>query len=129
MAYHLSVLFACMSVLAASPSDTSGIAGTWRGRSVCITDAPACHNEDVIYYVKDVPDRDDVVFIQADKLVDGKAVTMGAGQWQYDRKQHRLEWSTPKQVWLLKIAGNRMEGTLTLADKTIFRKMTLEKDK
>jgi hypothetical protein len=39
-----------------------------------------------------------------------------------------LEWSTPKQVWLLKIAGDRIEGTLTLADKTIFRRMTLKKD-
>jgi hypothetical protein len=119
---------ASISTLAASPSDTSGIAGTWRRGSVCVTDAPACHNENVVYYVKDVPDRVDVVFIQADKVVDGKAITMGSGEWQYDRKQHTLQWSTPKQVWLLKIAGNRITGTLTLADKTIFRKMTLEKD-
>ena len=82
---------------------------------MCVTDAPACHNEDVVYYIKDVPDRDDVVFIQADKLVDGNVITMGAGQWQHDRKRHTLEWSTPKQVWLLKVAGNRIEGTLTLA--------------
>jgi hypothetical protein len=91
MASYLSVFLTCISTLAASPSDTSGIAGTWRGRSVCVTDAAACHNEEVVYYIKDVFDRDDVVFIQADKLVDGKAVTMGAGQWQYDRKQHTLE--------------------------------------
>ena len=124
----LSISFG-FSILAASPSDTPGIAGTWRGRSVCVTDAATCHNEEVIYYIKEVPDRADVVFIQADKLVDGKAVTMGAGEWQHDRKQQTLEWSTPKQVWLLKIAGDRIEGTLTLADKTIFRKMTLKKDK
>jgi hypothetical protein len=31
-------------------------------------------------------------------------------------------------VWLLKITGNHIEGTLTLADKTVFRKMALAKD-
>ena len=53
---------------------------------------PACHNESVVYYIKDVPFRPDAVLIQADKIVDGKAVTMGTGQWHYDRAQHTLEW-------------------------------------
>ena len=56
------------------------------------------------------------------------AITMGTGEWQYDRSQHALEWRTPRQVWLLKITGNRIEGTLTLADRTVFRKMTLDKN-
>jgi hypothetical protein len=54
---------------------------------------------------------------------------MGTGQWQYDRTQHTLEWRMPQQVWLLKVTGNRIDGTLTLSDKTVFRKMTLEKQK
>ena len=49
--------------------------------------------------------------------------------WQYHRAEHTLEWSTPQQVWLLKIGGNRIEGTLTLKDNTVFRKMTLEREK
>lgn len=106
----------------------SGLAGTWRGQSICPTDAPACHNENVVYYIKDVPDRPDLVLIQADKIVDGKAVTMGTGQWQHDRAQHTLEWRMPQRVWFLKITGNRIEGTLTLPDKTVVRKMTLDKD-
>jgi hypothetical protein len=93
-----------------------------------VTDTSACHNESVVYYVKDVPDRPEVVLIQADKIVDGKAVTMGTGPWQHDRARQTLEWRSPQHVWLLKITGNRMEGTLTLADKTVFRKMTLAKD-
>lgn len=105
------------------------MAGTWRGQSVCVTDAPGCHNENVVYYIKEVPDRVDVVFIQADKVVEGKAVTMGSGQWLYDRTQHTLELNTPQRVWVLKIAETHIEGTLTLADKSIFRKMTLDKDK
>lgn len=69
-------------------AEASGVASTWRGKSVCVTDAPACHNESVVYYIKDILDRPDLVLIQADKIIDGKAVTMGTGQWHYDRAQH-----------------------------------------
>jgi len=88
--------------------EASGVTGTWRGESLCVTGAPACHNESVVYYIKDVPDRPDLVLIQADKIVDGKAITMGTGQWHYDRAQHTLEWRMPQQVWLLKVTGNRI---------------------
>jgi hypothetical protein len=107
----------------------STVAGTWRGQSLCVAEASACRNENVVYYIKDVPGRPGVVLIQADKIIDGKAVTMGTGEWQHDRDRHTLEWRTGQGVWLLTISGNRMEGTLTLADKTVFRKMMLEKEK
>jgi len=110
-------------------AEASSIAGTWRGESVCVTDSSACRNESVVYYIKDVADRPDLVLIQADKMVDGKAITMGTGQWQHDRTHRTLEWRTRQQVWLLKITGDRIEGTLTLSDKTVFRKMTLEKER
>lgn len=110
-------------------ADTSGLVGTWRGNSVCATEASACHNERVVYYIKDVPNRPSVVVIQADKIVDGKTVTMGTGEWRYDRDRSTLEWKMPQQVWLLKVTGSRMEGTLKLADGTVFRNMTLEKDR
>jgi hypothetical protein len=117
-------LFTARLVWAEAPS----IAGIWRGESVCMT-GTSCRSETVVYYIKNVPDRPDLVIIQADKIVEGKAITMGTGQWQYDRAQHTLEWRMPQQVWLLKVTGNRIEGTLTLSDKTVFRKMTLEKQK
>ena len=118
-----------LSMALALFAQASGPAGTWRGQSTCTTDAPACHNESVVYYIKEVPDKSDVVFIQADKIVDRKTITMGTGEWQFDHAQRSLEWRTRQQVWLLKITGNRIEGTLTLTDKTIFRKLTLEKVK
>jgi len=113
---------------ATTDPEIAALTGTWRGQSICATDAPACHNETVVCYIKQIPNRTDVVFIQADKLVDGKAITMGAGEWQYRATQRSLELKMPRQVWLLNISGNRIEGTLTLADKTIFRRMTLSKD-
>src|SRR5437879_1099739 len=73
-------------------AEASGVVGTWRGESVCVTDAPSCHNETVVYYIKDVPDRPDLVLVQADKIVNGKSITMGTGQWQHDHSRHTLEW-------------------------------------
>lgn len=81
-----------------------------------------------MYYIKNVPNHPDLVFIQADRIVDGKPVTMGTGQWQYDRVRSTLEWRMPRQVWLLKITRSRMEGTLKLTDGTVLRNMTLEKE-
>jgi hypothetical protein len=82
-----------------------------------------------VYFIKDIPGRPELVMIQADKVVGGKNVTMGTGEWNYDRSRHVLEWRMPKLVWSMKIMGDRMEGTLTMADDTVFRKMTLTKDR
>jgi hypothetical protein len=30
-------------------AEASHVAGVWRGSSVCVTAATACHNEDVVY--------------------------------------------------------------------------------
>lgn len=57
---------------ATTDPEIAALTGTWRGQSICATDAPACHNETVVCYIKQIPNRTDVVFIQADKLVDGK---------------------------------------------------------
>jgi hypothetical protein len=56
-------------------------------------------------------------------------VTVGTGEWQYDAQHHTLIWETPHQTWLLKIDGDTIEGTLTLADRTVVRRMTLKKDR
>ena len=108
-------------------SEAPEVIGAWRGESVCVTDAVACRNETVVYYISNSPDGPDRVVIRADKIVDGKAITMGTGPWEYDHAQQTLKWSSPRQVWLLKITGKRIEGTLTLADQTVFRKVGLEK--
>jgi hypothetical protein len=109
-------------------AELSGVAGIWRGDSVCATEASACHNERVVYYIKDVPNNPNLVSIQADKIVEGKPITMGTGEWQYDRVKSTLEWRMPKQVWLLKITGRRMQGTLKLVDGAVVRSMSLKKD-
>jgi hypothetical protein len=102
--------------------------GVWRGESLCADNASSCKDEKVVYYMEAVTGKPDSVFIRADKIVDGKAITMGSGPWEYNRARHTLSWQAAQRLWLLTIKGKRIEGTLTLPGNVIARRMTLQKD-
>jgi hypothetical protein len=104
------------------------VVGVWRGDSVCVSDRSACVDEKVIYYIGVSATSARAVSILADKIVQGQAVTMGTGEWQYDADHHTLTWETPRQTWLLTVTGESIDGTLTLADKTVMRRLTLKRD-
>jgi hypothetical protein len=80
-------------------AEVSDLTGTWRGASICGAGLPACRDEHVVYYLKPVPNKRNVVFIQSDKIVNGEAVTMGSGEWDYDPVDGTLEWKMPQQAW------------------------------
>ena len=103
-------------------------AGVWRGESLCAGGHPSCHDEKVVYYIEAIPDKPDSMFIRADKIVDGKAITMGSGPWQYDRAKQTLSWQSEQRLWLLTINGKRIEGTLTVSGNDVVRRVTLKKD-
>lgn len=126
---NVLIVFALSLAMFIGPvvSATRSVVGIWRGESMCTSTASTCTDETVVYDVKEVQERPDVVTITASKIVNGKSVTMGSGPWQFDRSRGTLEWRTSRQVWLLKVEGDRIEGTLTLADQTVFRKMSLKK--
>ncbi len=111
---------------ASKPSADTPV-GIWRGESLCATAAPSCHDEKVVFYIDPIADQPDSMFIRADKIVEGKAITMGAGPWKYDRIKHTLVMESDQRVWLLTINGQRIEGTLTLPDKVVFRRVTVTK--
>lgn len=102
--------------------------GVWRGESLCKGGSPACKDEKVVYYVEAIADKPDSMFIRADKIVDGKAITMGSGPWEYNRAKHTLSWETTQRVWLLTVDGQRIDGTLTESGNVVVRRMTLKKD-
>jgi hypothetical protein len=54
-----------------------------------------------------------------------------AGVWRGQSicVRHTLTWETAPRTWLLKIQGDTMEGTLTLTDKTVVRRVTLKRDR
>jgi len=114
----------CLHVSAATDSPV----GVWRGDSLCATDAPSCKNENVVYYIEAIADKPDQMFIRADKIVDGKAITMGTSQWEYNQAKQTLSWQVGQRLWLLTISGKRIDGTLTLPGNVVFRRMTLKKD-
>ncbi len=118
--------FSCSgNVLAA---DTPSPAGIWRGESKCTTDASACHDEHVVYYVEAVAGRPDQLSIRADKIVDGKAITMGSGPWNYDVKKQTITFESNGRLWLLAVHGDHIDGTLTVDGTVVFRHMMLTLD-
>lgn len=124
VSWKYALILAASSTLAAQ---TAPLTGAWRGESICVQQGTACNNEQVVYYIDAIPNHPDQVQIRADKVVNGKAITMGSGPWDFDADRQTLKWKTPRQIWLLSIEGARMEGTLKLTDGTLIRKMTLQK--
>ena len=108
--------------------EASTFVGTWRGESVCVARNTACHNETVVYRVTKLPDRSDDVSISADKIVNGNAINMGTLQFHYDHRLQSWVCQYPQGIWRLNVAGGKAEGTLTRADNTVFRHLTLRKD-
>lgn len=113
----------------ATADDISQMTGKWTGESICQVQPSACHDEKVLYRIaKPTDDSNNVVRITAYKIVDGREVMMGSGDWTYDKQKGTLLWDGPGGVWKLIVQGNRMYGTLTLPDKTVFRRVTLKKE-
>ena len=127
----LPVLGACLfvsgggSLLAQDPTPF----GVWRGESKCMTDAPACHDEQVVYTIEPIPGDATQVTVRADKIVDGKSITMGVGPWTYDSKLQALSFEPNHRLWDLRMHGDHIEGTLTMPDHVVFRRMTLTRDR
>ncbi len=120
------VLILCAAGLWAGESASP--VGTWRGESKCQTDAPACHDEQVVYTISVIPDRVDAYLVRADKVVDGQVITMGQGPWAWDAKQQTLTFGPSERVWRMTEHGDRMDAVLTLADGSVFRRMSLTRD-
>lgn len=100
--------------------------GDWAGDSICqVKDSP-CQDEKVVYHIAKGNDPDQVI-VSADKIVNGKAVNMGTIIYTYDRSTGTLLNETGGRVWKFTVKGNQMEGTLTMPDKTVYRRMSLKK--
>jgi hypothetical protein len=64
--------------------------------------------------------------LTASKIVDGKEVVMGSGEWKYDEKRRVVECENP-HIQLL-VDSDKMEGALRLADGTVYRRIYLKKE-
>jgi hypothetical protein len=105
----------------------SALVGDWSGTSLCQVKPSPCHDENVIFRVSN-PHQDKIT-IQADKIVDGKEVTLGVNDWTYDQSTGALTWHIPRGDWELIVDDNTMEGTLVGPDNVVFRKIHLKKSR
>jgi hypothetical protein len=102
------------------------IAGVWRGNSVCLDSNGPCHDEVNVYRFAAVAGHPDEFTVTASKVVDGKVIVMGSGEWKYDAKKQMIEAQTP--LIRLTIDGDKMEGVLALANGTVYRRISLHKE-
>jgi hypothetical protein len=110
-----------------SAGEERKLAGTWRGDSLCVEKGTACHDEVAVYRIAAVPGKPGYLSVSGGKVVDGKEIVMGSGEWRYDSSKHTLTVDLPRGVITLKADGDKLEGTFTLPDKTILRRITLKK--
>ena len=104
------------------------IAGVWRGQSSCEQKESACREETVVYRLSPLQDKPGSFSVSADKIVDGTAVTMGTLEFRYVEDQHALVCEYAQGVWRLSVDGEKIEGTLTRPDGSLFRRVALHKE-
>ena len=109
------------------PADESGLVGDWRGDSVCVVRDSACRDEDSLYHVAKLAGKPGWFSMKLDKIVDTKPVTMGTTECSYDSAKRALTCEFPRGVFRFTIQANKMAGTMSLTDGTLWRKITLSK--
>ena len=115
--------------VAASQGGEPKIAGVWRGNSVCqVKDSP-CHDETNVYRFTAIAGKTGAFSVTASKVVDGKEIEMGSSEWHYDAAKHEFQSSKPAATLRFIVDGDKMDGTLTLLQGTVYRKIHLVKGK
>jgi len=115
------------SANASSAGDESKLAGAWRGDSLCVEKGTACHDEVAVYRIAAIPGKRGLLMVTGGKVADGKEIVMGSGEWRYDNGKRTLTGELPRGVITLKLDGDKLEGTFTLPNKTVLRRITLKK--
>lgn len=122
-----SLLLIVAAFVAASQPVADALAGDWRGDSICIVRPSACVDEKALYHVKKL-DQPNHYSMQADKIVNGERVNMGTSDCVFAPEKRMLTCELPKGVIHLALRGTRLEGTMNLADGTLWRNISLAKD-
>jgi hypothetical protein len=112
---------------AAANSPVSAVVGDWRGTSTCVLRESACHDEDSLYHFSAVAVNSHAVSLKADKIVDGKPVTMGTGNCDFDSAKLQITCPLPSASLAFHVQGKEMTGTMTLSNGTLWRKLSLKK--
>ena len=102
------------------------VAGVWRGHSECTVKDSPCHDETNVYRIDAVKDNPAQLTVTGSKMLDGEEVAMGPpSQWDYDASKQTLTTTLGKGRFRLTVDGDKMEGEITLADGTVYRRIHL----
>src|SRR5215470_2708308 len=125
----LTVAFASFAQTGRNNSDgdsTAAVIGVWKGNSICTVKDSPCHDEVNVYRIAKVNGKPNVVTVTGGKIVEGKEIVMGTGEWKYDAQKRSLDSSDGR--FHFTIDGNKMEGALTLPDGTVYRRIHLKRE-
>jgi hypothetical protein len=116
-----------IAVAIATTTADDALVGDWRGDSICVVRPSACVDEKALYHVKKLG-QPDHYSMQADKIVNGEPVNMGTTDCVFASEKKMLTCELPKGVIHLALRGTQLEGTMNLADGTLWRNISLSKD-
>jgi hypothetical protein len=105
------------------------IAGVWRGNSVCMVKDSPCRDETNVYSFAAVAGKPGTFSGTASKAVGAESFAMGSREFKYDAGNHTLESAMPAAVLRFVVDGDKMEGTLTLRDGSVYRRIHLVRGK
>jgi hypothetical protein len=119
--------FAFVLIFIFSSFGQTSLPGNWYGDSVCqVKDSP-CKTEKVVYRIIQMDDAGGKFLMQADKIINEKPEFMGVIEFEFDAASKILTGKYRDSVWKFTIKDKEMEGTLTLADGTIYRRIKAAK--
>jgi len=106
--------------------DESHLVGDWKGESIVVAKNTAAKDEVVVWHISKArgPGK---LNVRADKIVNGKSITMGTLAFEYDKTQKTIVCKYKQGVWRLTVDADTLKGTLTLPDQTVLRQVSLEK--
>lgn len=133
----LSVIFLLSVFASAQKKDAAdALLGDWTGDSKCVGSNPYCHDEVVIYHLTRSKTDASKINLSADKIVNKKPEFMGEFDLTFDPEKMTLtgdftiKRTGGKGVWLFRIDGDRMSGTLTVfPENEIGRKVSVTRSK
>lgn len=123
-----ALLIAAVLATMQSPNTADdALVGNWRGDSICVIRSSACVDEKALYHVKKLGQRDHYS-VQGDKIVNGQPINMGTFDCVFAPAKQELSCQLPKGAIHLALLGTRLEGTMNLADGTLWRNISLSKE-
>lgn len=132
MTFPWALLAIALFAMHTGPSQGSNPVGSWRGDSKCVMRPSACNDEDALY--RFYPGKAaGLLLLDARKMVNGEAQRMSDNdaECRHDAATHSVDCVVqpggPRVH--VEIDGDRLTGTMTRGEGTLWRKLALTRVK